>query len=56
MNAQAAASLLHFAEETVPGLRGLDGKAAASALEQRYGELLEALRTVGRGDCSKRQL
>ena len=44
MNAQAAASLLHFAEETVPGLRGLDGKAAASALEQRYGELLEALR------------
>ena len=35
-----------LAEETVPGLRGLDGKAAYSKLERRYGDLLAALQWI----------
>ena len=44
VDAEAAESLLAFAEQTVPGLRGLDGKAVSDQLEQRHGDLLEALR------------
>jgi tetratricopeptide (TPR) repeat protein len=43
VNAKEAESLLGFAEQTVPGLRGLDGKTVSGQLEQRYGELLAAL-------------
>jgi tetratricopeptide (TPR) repeat protein len=43
VDANAAESLRAFAEQTVPGLRGLDGKAVSGDLEQRYGELLAAL-------------
>ena len=44
MQAKAAESLLAFAEQTVPALRGLDGKAVYDTVEQRYSELLGALR------------
>jgi len=44
VQAKAAESLLAFAEQTVPGLRGLDGKATSAKIEQRYSELLGALR------------
>src|SRR5438270_5147782 len=43
VQAKAAESLLAFAEQTVPGLRGLDGKAISAKIEQRYRELLGAL-------------
>ena len=44
MNRQTAESLLHFAEGVVPALRGAEGKAMFAQLEQRYDELLSALR------------
>ena len=44
VDATTAASLLAFAERMVPGLRGLDGKAVSGEIEQRYVDLLEALR------------
>jgi hypothetical protein len=40
VHAKAAESLLAFAEQTVPGLRGLDRNAASDGLEQRYSDLL----------------
>jgi len=44
VQAKAAESLLAFAEQTVPARRGLDGKAVSDTVEQRYSELLGALR------------
>jgi len=44
VNDQTAESLLRFAEETVPGLRGLHGKAARGQLDERDAELQEAMR------------
>ena len=41
--AKAPEALLAFAQETVPGLRGLDRKAKSDEIEQRYGDLLTAL-------------
>jgi tetratricopeptide (TPR) repeat protein len=43
MNKQTAESLLNFAEEVSPKLRGVDSRAALEQLEMRYGDLLSAM-------------
>src|SRR5687768_2326748 len=43
MDAHTAESLLKFAEEAGPGLRGLDSKAVFAQFEQRYGDLQLAM-------------
>ena len=43
MNKQTAESLLNYAEDVGPGLRGLQSKALFGELEQRYDDLLLAL-------------
>jgi len=42
-NTQTAESLLNFAEEVGPGLRGLEAKAVFGQLDQRYGDLQSAI-------------
>jgi tetratricopeptide (TPR) repeat protein len=43
VDAEAAESLLDFAERAGPGLQGLDRKALFGQLEERYDQLLEAM-------------
>lgn len=43
MDAHTAEALLKFAEESAPGLRGLDSKAVFEQFEQRYGDLQLAM-------------
>jgi tetratricopeptide (TPR) repeat protein len=43
VDARAAESLLDFGERAGPGLQGLDRKAVFEQLEERYGDLLEAI-------------
>jgi tetratricopeptide (TPR) repeat protein len=57
MDAHTAESHLAFAEEAKPALRGADGQAALARLEQRYDDLLAALRwfiDTGRTDDAMR--
>jgi non-specific serine/threonine protein kinase len=57
MNEQDAMTLLALAESAVQRERGLDGKAAFAELEQRYPDLLDALRWLlkhNRGDGALR--
>jgi hypothetical protein len=43
MDGGSAESLLTFAEQAGPGLRGLDGRAVVARFEERYGELVAAV-------------